>query len=316
MNTIPAPRPLVILLILALTGCGEDRHSSPHTTPDTKPAADRTTYDVTPNSEQTVPPQFSFPWFTGARYEPLSARVPTPPGFERIAAENTSFAAWLRALPILPGRPDVHLFDGRKKDNQDAHHAVLAVDVGPADLQQCADAVIRLRAEYLYARGLDDAITFRFTSGHLAEWAKWRDGFRPQVRGNQVSWSKAAAAGRSYANFRRYLDTVFTYAGTASLSRELAAVPDPAQVQPGDVFIQGGHPGHAVIVVDVAADAAGRRIFLIAQSYMPAQEIHLLRNPASPACPWYPAASAGTLVTPEWTFRYEDLRRFTAPRTP
>jgi hypothetical protein len=43
---------------------------------------------------------------------------------------------------------------------------------------------------------------------------------------------------------------------------------------------------------------------------MPAQDVHILRNPGSFINPWYPAASRGTLLTPEWTFRYENLKRF------
>jgi hypothetical protein len=81
------------------------------------------------------------------------------------------------------------------------------------------------------------------------------------------------------------------------------------------VFIQGGFPGHAVLVADVAEDARGRRAFLLVQSYMPAQEVHVLRNPAAPASPWYTARSSGVLETPEWVFRFADLRRFPAPRS-
>jgi len=51
-------------------------------------------------------------------------------------------------------------------------------------------------------------------------------------------------------------------------------------------------------------------VFLLAQSYMPAQEIHALRGPAGSSDPWYGASDGGPLVTPEWTFRREDLRRF------
>jgi hypothetical protein len=129
------------------------------------------------------------------------------------------------------------------------------------------------------------------------------------VQGSRVSWARTAPADSSYASFRRYLDTVFTYAGSLSLEKELAPVGDPGAIEIGDVFIRGGSPGHAVIVVDVAANAAGERAFLIAQSYMPAQEMHVLRNPVS-SSPWYPAVRAGDLVTPEWTFRRAELRRF------
>ena len=63
-------------------------------------------------------------------------------------------------------------------------------------------------------------------------------------------------------------------------------------------------------VVDVAANAVGERVFLLAQSYMPAQDIHVLRNPASRHSPWYVARAKGELITPEWISRYEFLKRF------
>jgi len=251
----------------------------------------------------------------GAGGGTLAERIAPPSGFRRLPAPSSSFAAWLRGLPLHPGRPPVHLYDGRLKTNQEAHHAVVRLDVGARDLQQCADAVIRLRAEFLRDRGCDGDVAFRFTSGDRAAWTDWRRGLRPRIAGNRVTWRSAAAADGSYASFRRYLETVFNYAGSASLSRELERVADPARLEAGDVFIQGGFPGHAVLVADVAEDGHGRRAFLLLQSYMPAQEVHVLRNPADPASPWYYSRSSGVLQTPEWTFRHEDLRRFPAPRS-
>lgn len=240
----------------------------------------------------------------------LEHRIEPPRGFGRVEAADGSFGAWLRRLPLRPGRSDVYFHDGRLKRNQRAHHAVFDVDVGPRDLQQCADAVIRLRAEYLRTAGCEGDVAFDFTSGDTARWREWRNGQRPHISGNDIRWTRSAAPDGSYASFRRYLDTVFAYAGTHSLQLELEPVDDPGKVRPGDVFIQGGFPGHAVLVVDIAEDADGSRIFLLAQSFMPAQDIHVLRNPASSLSPWYEAASSGPLVTPEWRFQYSDLRRF------
>jgi len=77
------------------------------------------------------------------------------------------------------------------------------------------------------------------------------------------------------------------------------------------VFIRGGFPGHAEIVLDVAVAPDGRKVFLLAQSYMPAQEIHVLENPAAAdGSPWYPAPFTGNLVTPEWVFAASELRRW------
>jgi hypothetical protein len=205
----------------------------------------------------------------------------------------------------------VVLYNGRLKTNQEAHIAVINIDPGTKDLQQCADAVMRLRAEYLYSRQDFQNLHFNFTSGDTAEFTKWIQGFRPSVNGSSVRWNKTATTDDSYSSFRAYLNVVFTYAGTASLSQEMRKVTDVREIRAGDVFVQGGFPGHAVIVVDVAREArTGRRVFLLAQSFMPAQDIHILKNPAGgPLAPWY-EPKAGELRTPEWTFRSEHLRRF------
>jgi hypothetical protein len=241
----------------------------------------------------------------------LDRRIPPPSGFVREAAAPDSFAAWLRGLPLRPGRPPVRLFDGRLKANQEAHHAVVDIDVGGRDLQQCADAVMRLRAEYLFSVGAIDAVRFDVTTGAPAALSAWFAGDRPVVRRGSLSWTRTAAPDKSYASARRFLDAVFMYAGSASLARQLRPVADARSLQAGDVFIKGGFPGHAVLVADVARDRSGRTAFLLVQSYMPAQEVHVLRYPADPALgPWYEAWSGGALVTPEWTFDAGALRRF------
>lgn len=204
----------------------------------------------------------------------------------------------------------MRLYDGRRKPNQDAHYAVLDIDVGDRNLQQCADAVIRLRAEYLRSVGCEGSVQFHFTSGDLVPWSKWRSGQRPVFVGNRLTWRATSLPDLSYVGFRRYLDQIFTYAGSASLVRELVVVADPARPVPGDVYVQGGSPGHAVLVVDVCVNKQGQCLFLLAQSYMPAQEIQILINPGSPASPWYQSVISGRLLTPEWTFDSRDLRRF------
>lgn len=252
-------------------------------------------------------------WLKAAEVtQPLEQRVAPPGGYVRVPAAPGSFEAWLRTLPLKPGRPPVLLFDGREKARQDVHEAVVALDVGRGDLQQCADAVIRLRAEYLFAKGERDAIRFRFTSGDAAAFKRWAEGYRPVVSGRRVRWVRSAVPDASYASFRAYLDSMFQYAGSYSLSREMHAVKDPAEVRAGDVFIRGGFPGHAVLVLDVARNpATGGKVMLLGQSYMPAQEVHVLKNLGDPALsPWYDTAFGETLVTPEWTFSKDELRRF------
>ena len=257
-----------------------------------------------------------YPWLSAPPSGTIESRIAVPPGWKRVPVSPDSFAAWLRGLPVKPGRPDVRLFNGQKKWNQAAHHLVLDVDVGKRDRQQCADAVMRLRAEFQHQAGRDGDICFRFTDGTPARWEDWNSGMRPRVGVPKTLWTKSAPPDESYASFRRYLDSVFSYAGTLSLARELDKVLDVRRIEAGDVFIQGGSPGHAVLVVDVAEDDTGRRAVLLAQSYMPAQDVHVLRNPSTPGSPWYVIDSDRPLTTPEWDFPAGALRRFTAAGCP
>lgn len=236
-------------------------------------------------------------------------RFTPPPGFVRAPCAPHSFCGFLRQLPLKPPGAEVLLHHGAPKNRQDAHAAVLDITVERKDLQQCADAVMRLRAEHLFANGRQDEIAFRFTNGFRAEWKRWRNGERIRVSGNRAEWIKGAGVDSSHAQLMRYMETVFQYAGTRSLEQELWPANGP--VQPGDVFIQGGSPGHAAIVLDAARHADGRVAFLLAQSYMPAQDIHVLLNPAHPELgAWYIHQQGGRLVTPEWTFDWQQRRHW------
>jgi len=239
----------------------------------------------------------------------IESRIPVPDGYERIETAPGSFANWLRHLPLKKGNPAIKYYNGREKLFQAANYAVVDIDVGNRDLQQCADAVIRLRAEYLFSTGQFDSIAFNFTSGDRFRYADWLDGKTPVIDGSKVSWDQQPARENNRKNFRAYLDIVFTYAGSYSLSKELVKVANPESLQIGDVFIQGGFPGHAVIIADVARNIrTGQKKFLIAQSYTPAQDIHIIKLYFGD--PWFSISIADRLWTMEWVFKSENLKRF------
>ena len=68
------------------------------------------------------------------------------------------------------------------------------------------------------------------------------------------------------------------------------------------------------MVLDVAVNQdTGDKLFLISQSYMPAQQSHILKNPQnSTLSPWYSVEEigSGNVVTPEWTFDNNSLMEF------
>jgi hypothetical protein len=244
---------------------------------------------LSPSTASTAPPGYAWKFTPGETT--LEQRIPPPAGFTRVPVATDSWGAWLRGLPLKPAGSPVLTFTGAPKWRQDVHVAVVDIDVGKRDLQQCADAIMRLRGEWLFAANRVGDIRFNDTDGRRLSFSARRDS--------------------GYSSFRKYMDYVFAYAGTYSLEHELKPVL-LADMQIGDVFIKGGFPGHAVLVADMVENAAtGEKRFLLLQSYMPAQDIHVLQNPAAPdGSPWYPASFDGELVTPEWTFPPGALRRW------
>jgi hypothetical protein len=225
----------------------------------------------------------------------IFTRFSPPPGFTRTVLDTSSFGFYLRHLTLKPFGTRVKYYDGQTKNKHNVYISVIDMDIGNRDLQQCADAVMRLRSEYLYARQRYLDIHFNFVSdGQPRYYEEFNEG------------------DHSYGKFRKYLDFVFSYANTSSLSQELISLDSIGKMQIGDVLIQKGNPyGHAVIVIDMAENPGTReKVYMLAQSYMPAQDIQVLVNRNNfKISPWY-ILSEDHIETPEWNFRPENLKRF------
>ena len=241
----------------------------------------------------------------------IATRFAPPKGYTRQDVSTNTYTTFLRNIELKPHGTLVQLYNGAEKHNKVAD-AVLRFDVGKTDLQQCADAVMRIRSEYLFSQKKYDAIHFNFTNGFRADYKRWQNGERISIKGNTCSWVKKAKPDSSHETFRNYLDMVYSYAGSLSLSKELQPVDDLKSIEAGDVFIIGGSPGHAVTVMDIAVNKAGEKVFLLSQSYMPAQDIHLLKNLNNlDISPWYKVKDIkDVLETPEYTFEPNNLMRF------
>ncbi|MBF4696037.1 DUF4846 domain-containing protein [Fusibacter sp. Q10-2] len=247
--------------------------------------------------------------FINAEGNTLESRINTPEGYSRIEYPQESFETYLRHFPLKANGSKVLLYNGDEKGNQSVHLAVFDMNISNRDLQQCADSVMRIYAEYYYANKQYDQIKFYFVNGFLCEYQKWQEGYRIQVNGNDVSWTKTKGYDESYETFERYLETVFAYASTLSLDQESTPI-DIENLQVGAVFLKAGSPGHVVMVVDLCENAEGKKAFLLAQGYMPAQEFHVLKNPLSDTDPWYYVETLSyPLETGSYAFDKGSLKR-------
>jgi hypothetical protein len=234
----------------------------------------------------------------------VATRFRVPNGYTRKSHAAGTFGNYLQQLPLKPAGTLTKYYNGEIKDNKVAA-AVIDISVGNRDLQQCADAIMRLRAEWLFAENRFDDIAFDLTNGFNMKYSEWKKGKRLNSACN--GWTTGGAASETHDDFMNYMKKIFTYAGTLSLSNELQDK-NIANLEAGDVFIKGGSPGHAVIVIDVAEGSEGK-LFLLAQSYMPAQDIEILKNPNNAGMsPWFKANEMDKLITPEWKFDWSQLK--------
>ncbi|MBN9162870.1 MAG: hypothetical protein BGO98_47870 [Myxococcales bacterium 68-20] len=320
-----------LLLIALLTACSRsEARNEPAKAP--APAASNAPASTTsqPANAPATPPAPTAPSDVAASLPPVTAVYPwgprasapvdrldgrfrsPPAGFTRVDVARGSFAEFLRSLPLQAEGAPVVDYRGNKLYDGGRHPGIVAVadiDIGAKDLQQCADAIIRLHAEWRYGRGERD-ITYRAVSGQPLSYRGYVAGDRAFLAGKDIAIRRAAPAKKDdHALFRGWLDDVFSWAGTASLERDGKKVASPSEMTAGDFFVLSGVPfGHAVLILDVAKDERGRTALLIGQSYMPAQSFQVLANGGSP---WFIIEPGAAVVeTPFWRpFPMSSLRR-------
>jgi hypothetical protein len=211
-------------------------------------------------------------------------------GYE-VENNQHDFGKWIKNIDLKKDKT-VYLFDGRVKPYQGGAYAVLNISVPDKDVQQCADALMRIRAEYLFSKKDYAALSFKSVDGPYLGFKDYMKGKRwKDVRGKLQSYMVDSLRDTSPAPLRKafdhYLFLVFSFCNTFSLNQQLAANSiTTSQIKVGDIFIRGGFPGHATIAVSTAKNKAGKRIAMFAQSYMPAQSIHIIINPDNNT-PWF-----------------------------
>ena len=194
--------------------------------------------------------------------------IRTPLGYERVGLPGDGFGAFIREFPLQGRGSHMKYYDGSLAYGQCLAYAVLDLPM-VSNMEQCADAVMRMRAEYF-----------------------WRDGQYGRIHFHSVGGKDMRyGGGADRVAFEQYLRRVYGNANTASLRRHMVEK-DFCDVAPGDVLVyeapSAATYGHAVLIADVAVDpGTGKKALMIAESSTPALTMHVVRNLLHPLkSPW------------------------------
>jgi len=218
---------------------------------------------------------------------------------------TNSWTYFLQHLPVVD-KPIVD-YKGRAIDFQQKHVGIIPLDVGTTDLQQCADALMRLRAEFLFQQNRYQEVGFHFVNGHYYSWNDYCNGLRPVLKGREIKFITTLHSEKNHVSLRHYLDIVYSYASTISLAKELKPASD---FEIGTVVIHPGSPGHCFIIIDESRNKRGEKIYKLAEGYTPAQSIYVLRNlDEQGISPWY-QLKMGPIETASYRFDNYKLVKF------
>lgn len=218
-------------------------------------------------------------------------RFDPPINYDRVLLSTNTFGEYLRTLSLKPEGVGAKFYNGKTKPNDNVYVSVVDLPISPKDLQSSSDAIIRLKSEFLFSQKKYDQISF-----HSGE--------------ENINFTDFAEGEFTEERFNQYLDYTMEKVSTPSFCSDLMKI-NLKDIQVGDMFVQNSEPnGHAVIVVDLVKNSKGEKLFLLAQSFQPAQEIQIIANPTrDDISPWY-QVKEGELLTPEWRFMTSDLMRF------
>lgn len=197
--------------------------------------------------------------------------IPLPEGYIREDCAPSSFTAYLRALPLNDSAEVSYFEGGLAEDVNDYAYKTVAMPL-LSENEQCADACMHLRADFLHRSRQFRKIHFEDTQHNVMRY-RW---------------------GARKKKIRTFLRYVFIVSNTESMIGEMPQR-SFSDMRPGDVFVYDykSRPdakyGHAMMVADVATDpATGEKIFLLVQGSTPACDIHVLVNKEDTAIsPWF-----------------------------
>ena len=231
-----------------------------------------------------------------------------PKGYERISLNG--YSNWIINQPIIVNQDVLTYSKDVVWGLNKTYIAKFDYNIGKEDLHQCADAAIYLNAKYHYSTSNLHSIKYRFTNGYAYGYSTFVENKVPKCKNNK-GWKCKLVYEQTNQKLDEYLNIVWKYAGSYSLEKYDTYQVNINDIRPGDIFIYGGFPGHVVSVVDVIVNKNGDKKFMLAQSYMPAQDQHILLNPRKEFSVWHDLVyTENEVVTNGGVFDKTQLRRF------
>lgn len=182
------------------------------------------------------------------------ADLPAPSGFKRSTVISQSYAEFLRNLPLKETN-EIVMWDGEKIPALSSTMAVVGLPLlFSEDLEQCADYAMRLWAEYL--RSIDALASLSLYDFY----------------GNKKPFSSSGKG------FNDYLNWHMKYSNSYSIKLGGEKVNPLTELSVGDMIVQNDSEesiGHVSVILDEAVNSAGRKVYLLGYSFMPAQEFHI-----------------------------------------
>lgn len=142
-----------------------------------------------------------------------------------------------------------------------------------SELRECADAVIGMKLGYEYERLNEEQDSIKFTLANDKEIQYNLDGTYSFWNGNEVMTKKNKDLDKG---FNEWLNNVFAYSNTGSLTKNLMPMNDINDLQPGDVLTLHPDPltgfGHTMVLMEILEipPGSGNRHYRIGGSTSPA----------------------------------------------
>lgn len=244
----------------------------------------------------------------GTIYDPdgttVATRILPPKDYHRTSSAEGSLATFLRDYEVKKSGAKVKYYTGSEKVSQTA--AVLKLPVDKRNLQQAAGTILRVYGEYMWQQQLYDQISFVFPNSFQADYKQWQSGKRIQSDASGTRWVEQSRAEQtrnasqaavstsaveadtkdSHKTFTEYMESVLLYTGMNTLAKETKKI-KKSEIHIGDLYLQSGNTSHVVMIVDECVNEDGKKAYLLAQGGTPAQQFHIILNPAHKEDPWY-----------------------------